>query len=118
MTWLPDILIGVLMGFAGGAYAGVVADRARSWQRISNFEGNAGYFVALMILLGFVGSTILGIVLCRMTGGEGTAGVLRGAGIAVAGVWAVITAFGALAWVQQERPDAVNRLLIEFLKSL
>lgn len=104
MAWLPAILMGLLIGVAGAAYAGFVADRAVSWLRISSFEGNSGYFVVFMILLGFVGSVILGIVLCRMTGGAGLAGVLRGTGIALAGVVGSITLLGALAWAQQERP--------------
>lgn len=102
MAWLPTILLGLLIGLAAGAYGGVVADAAVPWLRISAREGGSGMFVALMILLGFVGGSILGMVLCRLTGGPGLPGVARGFGIGLAGVLGVITLLGGLAWLSRE----------------
>ena len=54
MPWLPTILLGLLIGLLAAVYGGVVADAAVPWLRISQREGGAGIFVALMILLGFI----------------------------------------------------------------
>ena len=97
MAWLPTILLGLLIGLAAGVYGGVVADAAVPWLRISAREGGAGIFVALMILLGFIGGSILGMVLCRLTGGPGLAGAGRGFGIGLAGVLGFITMLGGFA---------------------
>lgn len=102
MAWLPTILLGLLIGLAAGVYGGVVADAAVPWLRISAREGGAGIFVALMILLGFIGGSILGMVLCRLTGGPGLTGAARGFGIGLAGVFGVITLLGGLAWLSRE----------------
>ena len=55
-----------------------------------------------MALLGFIGGSIAGMVLCRLTGGPGPAGVGRGFGIGLAGVLGFITLLGGLAWLSRE----------------
>lgn len=99
MSWPLTLLFALLTGAAGAAYGGFVADLAVRWLRISSFEGGSGYWVALMILLAFLGSTILGLVLCRTLG---EAGVLRGFGASLGAVFLIVTALGALAWAQRE----------------
>lgn len=99
MSWPLSLLFGLIAGFAGAAYGGLVADLSLRWARVSAFGSSSGYFVAFMILLAFCASTILGVILCRVAGGRG---VLRGFGTALGGVFLLITLFGALAWVQRD----------------
>lgn len=102
MSWPLTLLFGLLTGFAGAAYGGVMADLAVRWLRISSFEGGSGYFVVFNILFAFLGSTIAGLVVCRLAGGPGLGGVARGFGASLALVFVVVSALGALAWAQQE----------------
>ncbi|MEO3471847.1 hypothetical protein AAFN86_08280 [Roseomonas sp. CAU 1739] len=108
MPWMPTILLGLLIGLIAGVYGGVVADAAVPWLRISAREGGSGIFVAFMILLGFIGGTIIGMVLCRVTGGPGLDGALRGFGIGLGGVLGIITLLGGLAWLSREVPPLVG----------
>ncbi|MBR0681607.1 hypothetical protein GXW74_14010 [Roseomonas eburnea] len=102
MPWPAAIFLGLLTGLIGGIYAGLVADRAAPWLRISSFEGGSGYFVVFMALLGFLGSTIAGITTCRLAGEPGGAGIARGFGAALLVVGGLITAAGLLAWAQRD----------------
>lgn len=107
MHWLAILFFGLLTGLIGAVYGGLVADKATTWLRISSFEGGSGYFVVFMILLAFVGSLILGLVICAMVGGPGWSGILRGFGSAVGTVFVVITIAGAFAWAQADREPLV-----------
>jgi hypothetical protein len=107
MHWLAILFFGLLTGLIGAVYGGLVADKATTWLRISSFEGGSGYFVVFMILLAFVGSLILGLVICTMVGGPGWSGILRGFGSAGGTVLVVITIAGALAWAQADREPLV-----------
>ena len=102
MSWLAAIFLGLLTGAMAAIYAGFVADLAVPWLRISSFEGNSGYFVVAMGLLGFLGGSIAGVVVCRTLGGPGGEGALRGFGYAVLIVGGIITAAGGWAWTQRD----------------
>ncbi|MBR0672851.1 hypothetical protein [Neoroseomonas soli] len=102
MPWLAAIFLGLLTGLIGGIYAGFVADRAVPWLRISSFEGASGYFVFFMGILGFLGATVVGITTCRLVGHAGEGGVARGFGASLLVVGGLITAAGALAWLQRD----------------
>ncbi|WP_198372340.1 hypothetical protein [Roseomonas rosulenta] len=99
MSWMAATFLGLLTGVMAMIYAGLVADLAVPWLHISSFEGGSGYFVAFMGLLGLIGGTAAGIIVCRLAGG---AGALRGFGAAVLVVGGVITAAGAWAWMQRD----------------
>ena len=99
MSWMAAIFLGFLTGVMAMIYAGLVADLAVPWLHISTFEGGSAYFVVFMGLLGLVGGTVAGIIVCRLAGG---AGVLRGFGTAVLVVGGVISAAGAWAWTQRD----------------
>ena len=99
MSWPLTLLFGLLTGFAGAFYGAFMAERSVRWLRISSFEGGSGYFVVFMILLAFIGSTITGVIVCRMAGGGG---ILQGFGAALATVFLLISLIGALARAQRE----------------
>jgi hypothetical protein len=102
MPWPAAIFLGLLTGAMAAIYAAFVADLAVAWLRISSFEGASGYFVAAMGLLAFLGGSIAGLTICRMLGGPGGEGALRGFGYAVLIVGGIITAAGGWAWMQRD----------------
>ncbi|MCW5770514.1 MAG: hypothetical protein KIT16_02675 [Rhodospirillaceae bacterium] len=101
MPWFLTIFSALLCGVAGGAYGGYMASRVVIWQRISSFEGKSGYFIAGMILVGFVASLVIALVVGRMWGGPGAVGFVKGLGYSLAVIAATITLLGALAWLSR-----------------
>lgn len=107
MSWLPTLLCGLLTGLFGAVYGGWMASRAVVWLRLSSFEGGSGYFVVAMILVGFALATVIGLVVCRLVGGAGMAGIAKGLGFSLAAVAIVITGLGGIAWVGMDREPMV-----------
>ena len=68
MTWLASIAVAILSGLLTMVAAGFVATLAVDWHRISSFEGNSGYFVVGLGLVGLVGGLLVGFVVSRYLG--------------------------------------------------
>jgi hypothetical protein len=98
MNWLLSILSGVVCAAAGALCAGYVADGYAEWYRISGREGESGYFVVMIGVLGFVAGFIIGVVAARTAGAGGAAkgfGAGLGLVLGIAGVsWLVARALG------------------------
>jgi hypothetical protein len=106
MTWLAAILCGLATGALAAVYAGCMAYFAVDWLRVSQHEGESGYFIVAIIVLGFVGGTIGGVTIGRLLGGPENGGALRGLGYALLIVGGIISAVGAWAWIG--RDDDLN----------
>jgi hypothetical protein len=102
MTWLVAIFLGLLIGVLTAAYAGFIANLAVDWLHISSREGGASYFVVAIVVLGFLVGTVAGVTICRLLGGPGGEGALRGLGYSVLIIGAIVSAVGAWAWMQRD----------------
>lgn len=107
MSWFASIAIGVLTAALAGACALFAATVAAEWQRVSSFEGAAGYFVLVNALFAVIAGLVIGIVASRYLGGPGWPGFFKGLGwsalIAGGGI-AVLTGF---AWATADREPLV-----------
>ena len=93
MTWLASIAVAILSGLATMLAAGFVATLAVDWHRISSFEGNSGYFVVGLALVGLVAGLLVGFVVSRYLG----AGFLRALGVALAVTFSCIGVIGGIS---------------------
>lgn len=69
MSWPATLGVALLAAVVGMLCAGYTANLIANWFRISSFEGQAGYFVVLLGLLGFVLGLVIGIVVARNMSG-------------------------------------------------
>lgn len=65
MNWFVSILVALISGLAGLLLAGFIANSCVSWYRISSQEGESGYFVIFMALLGSFVGFLLGLIVAR-----------------------------------------------------
>ena len=79
MGWLLSLVVACLSGALGMVAAGLLADRAVSWYRISSFEGGSGFFVVGMALLGLAGGFVVGLVVARVVAAYPRPGIRQGA---------------------------------------
>ena len=88
MSWGLSVLVGLLTAVVGLFVSGFVANLAVGWYRISSFEGNSGYFVVGMALLGGIASLVIGIAVSRFLAsalaGGADPGFLKALGISLA----------------------------------
>ncbi|MEZ4587523.1 MAG: hypothetical protein R2909_14090 [Gemmatimonadales bacterium] len=101
MTWLSSLGVAVLTGLLGLLVAGYLAARAVSWYRISSFEGQSGYFVVALALLGLVAGGLVGLLVARFGPG---ASFPRAAGLGTAVVLAIAAGAGGLARLLADVP--------------
>jgi hypothetical protein len=118
MTWLAAIFLGLLIGVLTAAYAGFIANLAVDWLHVSSHEGGSSYFVVAIVLLGFLVGTVAGVTICRLLGGPGGEGALRGFGYSVLIVGAIVSAVGAWAWAQRDDEPMVAGGPIDLLLEL
>jgi len=107
MSWLASIATGVLTAAFAAAFGCLVAVAAVGWQRVSSFEGEAGYFVVLNTLLALVAGLAIGIVASRVLGGPGWPGFFKGLGWSALTAGGIIAVLGAFAWLTGEHEPTV-----------
>ncbi|MFO0831665.1 MAG: hypothetical protein U0637_07455 [Phycisphaerales bacterium] len=66
MSWVWTVITGVLCGAAGGGAGLFISDKCVHWYSVSSREGNSGYFMALMMLVGAVVGLLVGLVSGRV----------------------------------------------------
>lgn len=96
MNWLLSILASLVCGIVGLFTSGVVAAVYAEWYHMSTREGQAGFFVIGMALLGGIVCSVLGLVAARILGTADTRGFFKAAGVSST---AVVAAGGATALV-------------------
>jgi hypothetical protein len=95
MSWIASIFIAVLTAALGLFAAGLLANAAVGWYRISSFEGGSGYFVVGIALLGGFVGLIVGIIVARVAGAGAGLGFLKSLGLSLGSV-AVLAGLAAL----------------------
>lgn len=114
MTWLASIAVAILSGLATMLAAGFVATLAVDWHRISSFEGNSGYFVVGLALVGLVGGVIVGFVVSRYLGH----GFLKALGVSLAITGGCIGVIGGISRLLADVPPTLGgetvALAVEF----
>lgn len=85
MSWLYSIVVALLGAAAGLFGAGGVAMLCVQWYRISSREGQSGYFVVILGLLGGVAGLLVGLVGARIAAADG-GGFFTQAGVGLGAV--------------------------------
>jgi hypothetical protein len=115
MGWWSSLLVGVLTSVAGCLGAGLVAGLLVQWLRISSREGESGFFIVGVALLGLFGGLVVGVVCARLVAAGANPGFLKAVAVAfgaTAGILALVT---GLSWLQADFPPTLDgrRLVVE-----
>ncbi|MBV6521277.1 MAG: hypothetical protein MNPFHGCM_01411 [Gemmatimonadaceae bacterium] len=113
MSWLSSTLAGLACGTVGLLAAGWVANMAANWYAFSPREGEAGYFVVLMALLGFVVGIVAGIVASRVVAAGPSPGLGKALGFGqLATLGAVAVVGGAARLLADVAPKLNGQTLL------
>jgi hypothetical protein len=118
MNWLISITASLLSGLAGLFLAGFIANACVSWYNISSREGQSGYFVVFMALLGGVAGMVIGLITARVIAAHYGPGFFKelggalGAVLLIAGITASLCRL--LADVPPKLEGAEMNLEVEF----
>lgn len=107
MSWFSSICIGLLTGLLGCLSAGFLTSLCVRWFRISSFEGNSGYFVIRIGLLGGIVGLIGGIVGSRFVP-LGDAHFFRGLGWTSGGLLGVVLIIGVFCRLLADIAPTLN----------
>jgi MFS family permease len=115
MGWAASIFIALCTGLTGAVLAGFVAALAVDWYRITSFEGASGYFMGAMILLGFAGGLLLGLVTSRVVAAWLDAGFFKTFAVAEGLTVGVVVLVGVVARLMADVPPRLsgNTLLLD-----
>lgn len=119
MNWLHAVVVGGLNGVFGLVCAGLFAGLCVKWYRISSFEGEAGYFVVGIALLGGIAGLAIGIAAAvwaaKGAGGstEGGAGFIRTLGYALATMLVISGLATAICWMRADLSPTLNGRYLE-----
>ncbi len=103
-SWFTSIAVGLISAVCGAVSVGYLATRCVRWYRISSFEGQSGYFVIMLGLLGAVGGLVVGVVASRWVARAPGAGFLTSLGAGVGLVLGLTLVAGVLAWLAADIP--------------
>lgn len=102
VSWPSSLLIALLTGALGLLAAGLVMSACVIWYRISSFEGEAGFAVVGMSLLGGMVGVVLGLVVARLLPGGSSLAFFKALGAA----WGIVVLLSALAaWIAHALAD-------------
>ncbi len=108
MGWPASLLVGVLTALAAALLAGIVANLAVGWYRISSFEGASAYFVVGLALVGLVIGFAIGVSTARVVAGWAEPGFLKALGLAFSVTIGITLAIGATARLQADVPPRID----------
>jgi hypothetical protein len=118
MSWLSSFFVAVVTSVVGAVAGGLVAAGCVTWSQIPSREGESGYFVAGMVLLGGFVGFLGGLILSRFIGGSGAAGFVKCFGISSAGMVFLAAIAAAMAWSLADIPPTLGGqeldLMVEF----
>lgn len=107
MSWPSSFLVGILTAAVGTIAAGVVANLAVGWYRISSFEAGSAAFVVGFALLGLVAGLIIGVATSRLLAGSAPS-FLRVLGTAQVVLLGLVAAVGAGARLLADVPPEID----------
>ncbi len=108
MGWPASLGVGILTAAITTVLAGFVANLSVGWYRISSFEGQSGYFVVFMALLGLVGGFLIGVVVSRIVAAGADPGFLRAFGLAQAAAIATVLLIGGASRLLADLPPRLD----------
>src|SRR5262245_44500095 len=118
MPCLVYVAVAFLTGVFGLLASGAIGVMAADWYHVSSFEGEAGYFVVLIALLGFVAGVIIALIACGWIARRPRRGFLPALGLSLGTVAVVGVLSGgllrALADVPPELDGDPLLLAVEF----
>ena len=107
MSWPASIFSALLTGLLGMFLSGFIAAMAVDWYNIPGREGESGYFVVALGILGFGAGLIIGLLVARV--GAGTSpSFLRVLGVSLAIVAGIGALGGGLARALADVPPKLN----------
>ncbi len=108
MTWIASILVGFLAAAAGCLAAGATAILAVDWYHVPGFEGESGYFVAGLAVLGLLAGFCIGVLSARVVAAGHKPGFLKALLVALAAVWLVVGMSGGVARALADVPPEIG----------
>ncbi|MBE2179794.1 MAG: hypothetical protein IAE97_04925 [Chthoniobacterales bacterium] len=109
MNWLLSLLASLICGIVGLFTSGVVAAFYADWYHMSTREGQAGFFVIGMALLGGIVCCVLGLVVARFLGTASASRFFRASGVACAAVVAMGGATTLVLFLLADFPPTIDR---------
>ncbi len=108
MSWLSSSFIAVLTAVVATVAGVFVGEGFVSWHHVPVREGESAYTVIALGLLGGILGFIVGLVLTRFVGGNGSAGFFKGLAASAAGALALVGAAGLIIWMLADIPPTIN----------
>ena len=108
LSWPLSILNAFLTGVVGMLAAGFVAAACVDWYGVSSREGESGYFVIAIALLGLVAGVAIGLIVARIVAGGTDPGFLKALGRSVAVVAVITLVGGGAARLLADIPPEIN----------
>lgn len=108
MNWLLSLLASLVCGIVGLFTSGVVAAFYADWYHMSTREGQAGFFVIGMALLGGIVCCALGFVVARLFGTVETDSFFKTAGASCAAVVAIGGATALVLFLLADFPPKID----------
>jgi hypothetical protein len=108
MSWPLTILVGILTAVAGCLGAGFLASVSADWFRITSREGESGYFIVAMGLVGIVFGLAIGIVCSRIVAGRPDPSFLRALGLSVGATAGLLVVLAGLARLGADIPPTID----------
>jgi hypothetical protein len=107
MSRLGTFGVAMLTGVFGMFVTGFIASLAVDWYNIPGREGESGYFVVMLALLGFAAGVVIGWLVARMARARGQ-GFIRALGASLGVVVAIGAVTGGLARAIADVPPALG----------
>lgn len=108
MSGLSTFGVTLLQAVLGCVGAGLAATVAANWLRVSSFEGEAGYFVVFLALLGFFGGGVVGFVSARVVAKGPSPTFLHALGVSSATTVGLLALYLAFTWLAADFPPKLE----------
>jgi hypothetical protein len=108
MNWTTSLLVALLAGLAGMFASGFLAAMAVDWYHIPGREGESGYFVVLLALLGLIAGAAIGIAGSRIMAARAHPAFLRALGISLVATLLPIGGIGGMARLLADVPPEID----------
>jgi len=108
MNWTSSLFVALLTGAAGMVVSGAIAALAVDWYHIPAREGESGYFVVLLALLGLVAGAVVGVVGSRIVASAAHPGFFRALALSLAAILALAGGIGGVARLLADVPPEID----------